>query len=174
MLRAQGGKMSSRKGQEENTDSCRDLNGRRLSTVKEAKALAAYLASAPQREAALSKAQSEKYAKLEKMLGRKPRNEVDFQEAAERLDDAGGQLTDGDQTPLNVIPVKGKESSSSGVQSTAAKRRDRLDDDGFIEENRRAVDKAKSAVAIAMAKKKGKAKAAATDSKTATVPAAAL
>lgn len=38
MLRAQGGKMSRRKGEEENTDSCRDLNGRRLSTVKEAKA----------------------------------------------------------------------------------------------------------------------------------------
>lgn len=37
MLRAQGGKMSARKGQE-NNDSCRDLNGRRLSTVKEAKA----------------------------------------------------------------------------------------------------------------------------------------
>lgn len=37
MLRAQGGKMSARKG-EENNDSCRDLNGRRLSTVKEAKA----------------------------------------------------------------------------------------------------------------------------------------
>lgn len=37
MLRAQGGKMSARKG-EENNDSCRDLNGRRLSTVKEARA----------------------------------------------------------------------------------------------------------------------------------------
>lgn len=35
MLRAQGGKMSSQKTS--NNDSCRDLNGRRLSTMKEAK-----------------------------------------------------------------------------------------------------------------------------------------
>jgi hypothetical protein len=36
MLRAQGGKMSA-KGKDENTGSCRDLNGRRLSTMKQAK-----------------------------------------------------------------------------------------------------------------------------------------
>ena len=36
-LRAAGGRMSSKKGQEENNDSCRDLSGRRLSTIKQAK-----------------------------------------------------------------------------------------------------------------------------------------
>lgn len=36
MLRAQGGKMSAGKNKD-NNDSCRDLNGRRLSTMKEAK-----------------------------------------------------------------------------------------------------------------------------------------
>lgn len=35
-LRAQGGRMSSNKNKESNNDSCRDLNGRRLRTVKEA------------------------------------------------------------------------------------------------------------------------------------------
>lgn len=35
-LRAAGGRMNSKKGQN-NTDACRDLNGRRLSTIKEAK-----------------------------------------------------------------------------------------------------------------------------------------
>lgn len=36
-LRAAGGRMSSKKGKDENNDSCRDLSGRRLSTIKEAK-----------------------------------------------------------------------------------------------------------------------------------------
>lgn len=35
-LRAAGGRMNSKRGQN-NTDACRDLNGRRLSTIKEAK-----------------------------------------------------------------------------------------------------------------------------------------
>lgn len=36
-LRAAGGRMNSKKNGQNNTDSCRDLNGRRLSTIKEAK-----------------------------------------------------------------------------------------------------------------------------------------
>jgi len=40
-LRAAGGRMSSRRTN--NTDSCRDLNGRRLSTIKEAKKCATLL-----------------------------------------------------------------------------------------------------------------------------------
>lgn len=44
--------MSSRKkrGQQENNDSCRNLDGRRMRTVKEAKALAAYLEIKPDME----------------------------------------------------------------------------------------------------------------------------
>ncbi|KAH8145901.1 uncharacterized protein LAJ45_10043 [Morchella importuna] len=51
-LRAAGGRMSSRKkrGQQENNDSCRNLDGRRMRTVKEAKALAAYLEIKPDME----------------------------------------------------------------------------------------------------------------------------
>ncbi|KAK4056365.1 hypothetical protein OIO90_002508 [Microbotryomycetes sp. JL221] len=59
-LRAQGGRMSSNKAT--NNDSCRDLNGRRLSTIKEAQKLAEYIQSAPQREQA-QKAQAQ--AKLD-------------------------------------------------------------------------------------------------------------
>lgn len=53
-LRAAGGRMSSRKkrGQQENNDSCRNLDGRRMRTVKEAKALAAYLEIKPEMERA--------------------------------------------------------------------------------------------------------------------------
>ncbi|KAI5793176.1 telomere stability and silencing-domain-containing protein [Geopyxis carbonaria] len=49
-LRAAGGRMSSRKKSQENSDSCRNLDGRRMRTVKEAKALAAYLEVKPEME----------------------------------------------------------------------------------------------------------------------------
>jgi hypothetical protein len=49
-LRAAGGRMSSRKKNQENSDSCRNLDGRRMRTVKEAKALAAWLEVKPEME----------------------------------------------------------------------------------------------------------------------------
>ncbi|KAH8118125.1 telomere stability and silencing-domain-containing protein [Phellopilus nigrolimitatus] len=66
-LRAAGGRMSSQKTS--NNDSCRDLNGRRLSTIKEAKALASYLESEPERKKAQQEAQRVKLEKLERKLG---------------------------------------------------------------------------------------------------------
>ncbi|KAI5122541.1 hypothetical protein M0805_005268 [Coniferiporia weirii] len=66
-LRAAGGRMSSQKTS--NNDSCRDLNGRRLSTIKEAKALATYLESEPERKKAQQEAQRAKLEKLERRLG---------------------------------------------------------------------------------------------------------
>ncbi|KAF8466835.1 telomere stability and silencing-domain-containing protein [Gautieria morchelliformis] len=66
-LRAAGGRMSSQKTS--NNDSCRDLSGRRLSTVKEAKKLAAYLESEPERKKAASEARKAKIEALERQLG---------------------------------------------------------------------------------------------------------
>ena len=111
----------------------------------------------------MSKAQAEKYAKLERMLGRKPKSAQDFEVAASKLDEAGGSLGEGEdrgEGPSNVVPVRGREAETSGVSSGAGKR-DRFDDHQFIEQSREAVDKAKSAVAIAMAKRKKAAAAAA-------------
>ncbi|CAG8622684.1 1485_t:CDS:2 [Diversispora eburnea] len=48
MLRAQGGKMASQKTT--NFEACRDLNGRRLRTVNEAKRLADHLEQEPERQ----------------------------------------------------------------------------------------------------------------------------
>ncbi|KAJ1551046.1 hypothetical protein HK096_003496 [Nowakowskiella sp. JEL0078] len=48
MLRAQGGRMASKKTS--NFDSCRDLSGRRLKTINEAKKLAELLESEPERK----------------------------------------------------------------------------------------------------------------------------
>ncbi|KAH9954252.1 telomere stability and silencing-domain-containing protein [Lactifluus volemus] len=67
-LRAAGGRMSSQKTS--NNDSCRDLSGRRLSTIKEAKsALAEYLEQEPERKKAAAEAQRAKLEALERKLG---------------------------------------------------------------------------------------------------------
>ncbi|TFK91402.1 hypothetical protein K466DRAFT_596147 [Polyporus arcularius HHB13444] len=66
-LRAAGGRMSSQKTS--NNDSCRDLSGRRLSTIKEAKKLAEYIESEPLRKKAQQEAQRAKLEALEKKLG---------------------------------------------------------------------------------------------------------
>jgi len=52
-----------------NNDSCRDLSGRRLSTVREAKKLQEYIESEPERKKAAAAAQKEKLEKLERELG---------------------------------------------------------------------------------------------------------
>ncbi|UZJ52076.1 hypothetical protein CBS101457_001396 [Exobasidium rhododendri] len=162
MLRAQGGKMSSNRNGEENNDSCRDLNGRRLSTVKQARQLAVYLSNEAEREKELSEIQKKKYAKLEKMLGRKPRGESDFVEAAQKLHEQGGSLEDGDGD------FEDKGEGSSSVPSTSrtkavpkdaeykGKKRERIEDSEYIEQSREIVDNVRSAVASAMMKKKKK------------------
>ncbi|KAL6307580.1 telomere stability and silencing-domain-containing protein [Sparassis latifolia] len=66
-LRAAGGRMSSQKTS--NNDSCRDLSGRRLSTIKEAKRLAEYIESEPERKKAQQETQKKKLEALEKKLG---------------------------------------------------------------------------------------------------------
>jgi len=52
-----------------NNDSCRDLSGRRLSTIKEAKKLAEYLEQEPARKKATAEAQRAKLEALERKLG---------------------------------------------------------------------------------------------------------
>ncbi|RPA93833.1 hypothetical protein L873DRAFT_1815374 [Choiromyces venosus 120613-1] len=75
-LRAAGGRMSSRKkrGQQENNDSCRNLDGRRMRTVKEAKALAAYLEIRPEMEKKEREARKERWRKIVEEAERGGRN----------------------------------------------------------------------------------------------------
>jgi hypothetical protein len=79
-LRAAGGRMSSRKKGQENSDSCRNLDGRRMRTVKEAKALAAWLEVKPEME----KQEREKRMKRWR----------DIVEAAEKKEEGKGQRFD--------------------------------------------------------------------------------
>jgi len=72
--------MSSRKkrGQEENSDSCRNLDGRRIRTVKEAKALAAYLEIKPEMDRKEREKRKERWRKVVE--------QADKREAEERGD----------------------------------------------------------------------------------------
>ncbi|KAJ3983734.1 telomere stability and silencing-domain-containing protein [Lentinula detonsa] len=128
-LRAAGGRMSSQKTS--NNDSCRDLSGRRLSTLKEAKKLAEYLESEPERLAAKADAQKAKLEALERRLG------IDSS-------DAGPSKVTGSSPTEQPVKLAGKKH--------------RFDDNEYIEQSRDLVDNVKSAVSAALLKKKKKAK----------------
>ncbi|KAL9938473.1 hypothetical protein V8E36_003096 [Tilletia maclaganii] len=175
MLRAAGGKMSAKQGQG-NTDSCRDLNGRRLSVMKEAKALATYIENEPARLKALDDAQRKKYAKLERMSGRQPKAAADFEEAARRLADAeeegDEQISDenendrGEGSSRSTAGIGARSNAQASRTSSATapapiagiKRKERLEDREYVEQSREIVDNVRSAVAAAMMKKRKKAK----------------
>ncbi|KAJ1027934.1 hypothetical protein NDA13_003386 [Ustilago tritici] len=166
MLRSQGGKMSSG-SRNTNNDSCRDLNGRRLGVVKEAKKLAEYLQGESERKRQMDEAQKKKYAKLEKMLGRAPKSEKDLAEAAERMADAGEMFgsEDGRSAELQAGSSKRTVYGGSGDSGVAGvKRKEIIEDSKYVEQSREIVENVRSAVASAMMKKKkpnkGKAKAA--------------
>ncbi|KIJ11992.1 hypothetical protein PAXINDRAFT_137450 [Paxillus involutus ATCC 200175] len=65
-LRAAGGRMSSQKTN--NNDSCRDLSGRRLSTIKTAKRLVDYIENEDERKKAATEAKKAKLDKLERKI----------------------------------------------------------------------------------------------------------
>lgn len=70
--------MSSRKkrGQEENSDSCRNLDGRRIRTVKEAKALAAYLEIKPEMDRKEKEKRRERYMKIIELADKREAEEA--------------------------------------------------------------------------------------------------
>lgn len=127
-----------------NNDSCRDLNGRRLSTIKEAKKcvypnrstsssadicsnlirLAEYLESEPERLAHKAEAQKAKLEALEKKLG--------IQSASASSSAVAG--------PSKV----------SGDPPVLAGKKHRFDDTEYLEQSRELVDGVKSAVSLGM------------------------
>ncbi|GAA6011205.1 hypothetical protein JCM10207_005538 [Rhodosporidiobolus poonsookiae] len=144
-LRAQGGRMSSNKAQ--NTDSCRGLDGRRLSTMKEAQKLAKLLESEPDRLAAAALAKQQKLdelnaeiARLERQAGVEP-SSAPVASTSSSSASAAGAEKDGD--------VQGK--GQGGVKR-------RLDDQKYVDQSREIVGNVKDAVRAAMLKKRKKAK----------------
>lgn len=137
-LRAAGGRMSSQKTS--NNDSCRDLSGRRLSTIREAKKyailfpyspcycsnfihfrLAEYLESEPERLAAKAAAQKAKLEALERKLGIDPPSS-----------------SGSSRTPAT--------DSGEPIPSALAGKKHRFDDTEYLEQSRELTENVKSAV----------------------------
>lgn len=118
-----------------NNDSCRDLSGRRLNTIKEAKKLVEYLESEPERLKAKADAQKAKLEALERKLGIEPPSKTG-------------------------APVAGpsKTTGTGEDPPVLAGRKHRFDDTEYLEQSRDLVDGVKSAVSAALLKKKKKAK----------------
>ncbi|KAK1922416.1 telomere stability and silencing-domain-containing protein [Papiliotrema laurentii] len=145
-LRAAGGRMSS--GKNTNIDACRDLSGRRLSTIKEAQRQAELLESAPQLRAQAVAAEKAKLEALERTLG------------ISNADDANPTASSSGEGSSS------KTASSSAVKRIAevdveeiARKKHRFDDNKFFEESREIKDNVRSAVAAGLLKKKKKPKA---------------
>jgi len=111
-----------------NNDSCRDLSGRRLSTIKEAKKLAEYLENEPARKKAAAEASKAKLEALEKKLGISPSEGT-----------AGSSSNSNPNSKLDE-PVAGKKH--------------RFDDTEYLEQSREIVDNVRSAVSAGLLKKK--------------------
>ncbi|KAJ9108980.1 hypothetical protein QFC21_000303 [Naganishia friedmannii] len=167
-LRAAGGRMSSKKGQEENNDSCRDLSGRRLSTIKQAKKMAEYVESKEKSQKAVLEAQKAKLQALEKQLG------IDIPSTGgSSIGAASGSGT----ASATVASGSGLKQADVDVTNIAQKRH-RFDDTQYLETSREINDSVRNAVAAGLLKKRKKAK---TESSTlvdkapskATVPASA-
>jgi len=127
-----------------NNDSCRDLNGRRLSTVKEAKKMAQYLEDEPLRKKAAQDAAKAKLESLERQLG------ISTDKSGPSRSDSTGDGVGGSTTTN-----KWKEPEQ------AAGKKHRFDDNEYLEQSETLVDNVKSAVAAGLLKKRKKAKLAA-------------
>jgi len=111
-----------------NNDSCRDLSGRRLSTLKEAKKLAEYLESEPQRLAARADAQKAKLEALERKLGidnsdpsgSKPdkKHRLDDTEYLER----SREIVDGVKNAVSVAMLKKRKRAKTDGSGNGSKK----------------------------------------------------
>ncbi|GAA5982790.1 hypothetical protein JCM10908_006791 [Rhodotorula pacifica] len=148
-LRAQGGRMSSNKAQ--NTDSCRGLDGRRLSTLKEAQKLAALLEAEPDRLAAEAQAKQKRLDDLNAEIKRLERQAgVDAAASPSGSGSGSGsaQASGSGEGPRSDAPV--------AVKGGAGGQKRRLEDSKYIEESKEIVSGVKDAVRAAMLKKRKK------------------
>jgi Silencing defective 2 N-terminal ubiquitin domain len=112
MLRAQGGKMSSRRGT--NFDDCRDLNGRRLRTVRAARELTASILGT--RSLAAAKQPNKKKSNSQKMI----KNEEKLAESTIASDNLGDEFRKKICTSVieTLTDVTKKQQLSTGIEET--------------------------------------------------------
>ncbi|WWC97728.1 hypothetical protein V866_004613 [Kwoniella sp. B9012] len=139
-LRAAGGRMST--GKATNMDSCRDLSGRRLGTIKEAQRQAELLESAPALRAKLQAEEKSKLEALERKLG------ISQPDSPEEGEGSGSK----------------RKVDDVNLEELAAKKY-KFEDNKFLEESREINESVRNAVSKAMLLKKKK------KSSTATIPA---
>ncbi|KAF9925512.1 hypothetical protein FBU30_004731 [Linnemannia zychae] len=141
MLRAQGGRMNSQKTT--NTEACRDLSGRRIKTVNEAKRMAEYVRGEPERKKARKeeiKRKIEKKLELADRPTRKHRFEDSkfFDESEEQVEEVKNAVAAAIKESLKAKPSS--ESSASSASSSSpdskgkgkAKKQEDSDDDEDI------------------------------------------
>ncbi|KAG8629730.1 hypothetical protein KVT40_001349 [Elsinoe batatas] len=122
-LRAQGGRMSSRKNKQNNRDpnaSSRNLDGRRLRTVTEAKALAEYLATKPDMD---KKEREEKRKRWESIVEAAEKREEEIKsgrkgqrldgEWVERKEEEEGKTRDAVLAMMKQFEAEGRTGSES-------------------------------------------------------------
>jgi len=105
-----------------NNDSCRDLTGRRLSTIKEAKKLAEYIESEPTRKKAEAEAKKAKLEALEKKLGITKDGESS-QNKKRRLDDdeyieQSKEIVENVKSAVSAALLKKKKKAKVGHSSS--------------------------------------------------------
>lgn len=149
-LRAQGGRMSSNKAQ--NTDSCRGLDGRRLSTLKEAQRLAALLDQEPDRLAAEALAKQKRLEQLNNEI-RRLEQQAGVASSASATTPAAGPVASGSASASGSgSGIGASASSSTGAKSAAGSAgsgvggKRRLDDAKYVEESKEIVSGVKDAV----------------------------
>ena len=124
--------------------------------MKEAQKLAEYLAAEPQRRKALDEKMQKKYARLEKMLGRKPQGKEDLEEAARKMGEDEEEMKDAiefdesdderEGAKAGKVPITTAAASKSKQQSQTLPG-ERFHDHQYLEESREIVSNARSAVA---------------------------
>lgn len=92
------------------------------------------------------------------MLGRRPKNEADFIEAASKLDEQDEDLEDGSASPAAADEAEGSRAPAKRALQADEEGGKRVKvDHEFVEQSREIVEGVRSAVATAMLKKKRKA-----------------
>ncbi|WWC91403.1 uncharacterized protein L201_006347 [Kwoniella dendrophila CBS 6074] len=138
-LRAAGGRMSS--GKATNMDSCRDLSGRRLGTIKEAQRQAELLESEPTLKAKLLAEEKSKLESLERKLGISPQdNTLISENQGEGEGSSSKRKNDIDELNLEEL----------------ASKKHKFEDNKFLEQSREINENVRNAVSKAMLLKKKK------------------
>lgn len=149
-LRAAGGRMSS--GKNTNNDSCRDLNGRRLRTLQEAKRMSELVDAQSTAPADLLAANKAKLLELERQLGITPSQSSSSNSTAPTASSSVAAAAAGPSSTSTSKAAAPEEVDLAAI----ARKRHRFEDHTYLEESREIKDNVRSAVTAGLLKKRKK------------------